>query len=399
MPHERNWNFDEVINRENTKAIKWDQEFMKEYFKAGELLPLWVADMDFRAPKALLDALKKRVEHGIFGYTLPGESYQNAVINWFQRRHNWTIDKDWLLFAPGVVPAIQFIIQTYTVPGDKIIIQEPVYYPFKSTIQENGRIVLNNQLVIKNNHYEIDFKDLEQKCKTPRAKMLILCSPHNPVGRVWTKDELTKLGKICNKNNILVVADEIHCDLVFPGHTYVPYAAISKKFADNSITCTAPSKTFNIAGLKTSNTIISNKFLREKLAITMQNVSIRAPGIFGGLALETVYNECEDWLDDLLVYLQSNFDFLVKYVEEKMPGVKVFDLEGTYLVWVDFRKLGLDSKKLNEIIKKEAKVGLDDGAMFGESGGGFQRFNLACPKSILKEALDRIRNALHSNLK
>ena len=229
--------------------------------------------------------------------------------------------------------------------------------------------------------------------------MLILCSPHNPVARVWTKEELTKLGKICNKHNILVIADEIHCDLIFPGHTHVPYATISKKFADNSITCTAPSKTFNTAGLKTSNTIISNKLLREKLAITMQNVSIRSPGIFGGLALETVYNECEDWLDDLLVYLKSNFDFLVKYVEEKMPEVKVFDLEGTYLAWVDFRALGLDPKKLDEIIKKEARVGLDDGAMFGELGSGFQRFNLACPKSILEEALERILNALDSHIK
>ncbi len=400
MPQERNWNFDEVIYREGTNAIKWDQVFMKEHFKIdGDLLPLWVADMDFRAPKALLDALKKRVEHGVFGYSLPGDTYHKAVIDWFQRRHNWTIEKDWLLFAPGVVPAIQFIIQTYTIPGDKIIIQEPVYYPFKSSIQENGRIVLNNQLVIKDSHYEIDFKDLEEKCKTPRAKMLILCSPHNPVARVWTKEELTKLGKICNKHNILVIADEIHCDLIFPGHTHVPYATISKKFADNSITCTAPSKTFNTAGLKTSNTIISNKLLREKLAITMQNVSIRSPGIFGGLALETVYNECEDWLDDLLVYLKSNFDFLVKYVEEKMPEVKVFDLEGTYLAWVDFRALGLDPKKLDEIIKKEARVGLDDGAMFGELGSGFQRFNLACPKSILEEALERILNALDSHIK
>ncbi len=400
MTQERNWNFDEVVSRKDTKAIKWDQEFMKDYFKVDvELLPLWVADMDFRAPKALLDALKRRVEHGIFGYSLPGDSYYKAIIDWFQRKHNWIIEKEWLLFAPGVVPAIQFIIQTFTVPGDKIIIQEPVYYPFKSSIQENGRIVLNNQLVIKNNRYEIDFKDLEEKCKTPRVKLLILCSPHNPVARVWTKEELTKLGKICNKHNVLVISDEIHCDLVLPDQTHVPYASITKKFADKSITCTAPSKTFNIAGLKTSNTIISNKILREKLAITMQNVSIRSSGIFGGLALETVYNECEDWLEDLLVYLKSNFDFMVKYFEENIPGAVVFDLEGTYLAWVDFRALGLDPKKLDEIIKKEAKVGLDDGAMFGESGSGFQRFNLACPKSILEEALGRIRDSLDSHIK
>lgn len=394
MSENKKWNFDEVIDRTGTRAIKWDQEFMKEYFKVGDLLPLWVADMDFRAPEALINALKKRADHGIFGYTLSGDPYKDAVVNWFQRRHNWAIEKDWLLYAPGVVPAVKFIIQTFTRPGDKIIIQEPVYYPFKTSIQENGRIVLNNQLVIKNNRYEIDFKDLEEKCKTPRVKMLILCSPHNPIARVWTKEELTKIGKICNKHNVLVLSDEIHCDLIFPGHEHIPYASISKKFAENSITCTAPSKTFNIAGLKASNTIISNKQLRDKLTITMQNISIMGPSIFGGIALETVYNDCEDWLDDLLVYLKSNYDFLVEFIKENMPGVEVFDLEGTYLAWVDFRKLGIDAKKLDEIIKQEAKVGLDDGAMFGESGGCFQRVNLACPKSILEEALVRIQKAL-----
>ena len=397
MTDEKKWNFDEVVDRTNSNAIKWDQKLMREYFKVeNDLLPLWVADMDFRAPNVLIDALKKRAEHGIFGYTMSGESYREAVVNWFQKRHNWTIEKEWLLYSPGVVPAVKFIIQTYTRPGDKIIIQEPVYYPFKSSIEENGRIMLNNQLVINNGHYEIDFKDLEEKCKIPITKMLILCSPHNPVSRVWTKEELTKIGKICNKYNVLVLSDEIHCDLVFPGYTHTPYASISKKFADNCITCTAPSKTFNIAGLKASTTIVSNKELREQLQTTMQNVSIMGPSIFGGIALETVYNDCEDWLDALLVYIKSNFDFLVNYLKEKMPGVGVFELEGTYLAWVDFRSLGIEPKKLDELIKKEAKVGLDDGLMFGESGGCFQRFNLACPKSILKEALDRIRASLES---
>ena len=399
MTNKNKWNFDEIIDRKESGAIKWDEKFMEEYFGVGDLLPLWVADMDFRAPQILIDKMKARVEHGIFGYTFPKESYYQSIINWFKRRHDWTIEKDWIVYSPGIVPAIKFIIKTFSKPGDGLIIQEPVYYPFRSSIEELGRKVLNNELISENNSYKMNFKDLEEKCKTPRTKMLILCNPHNPVSRVFTKEELTKLGKICIENNVLVISDEIHCDLIFPGYKHIVFPNISEEFAQNSITCVAPSKTFNIAGLKTSNIIIPNKVIREEFATTMSNASLRGPTIFGGLAMETCYNECEGWLDDLLIYIKKNYDFMVSFFKEKMSGIEVFDLEGTYLAWVDFRSLGLNQKTLDEIMKKEAKVGLDDGAMFGKIGEGFQRFNLACPKEILKEALERIEKTFRQYLK
>ncbi|NHJ04650.1 MAG: pyridoxal phosphate-dependent aminotransferase [Candidatus Heimdallarchaeota archaeon] len=399
MPKNSKWNFDEIVDRTKTNAVKWDQKFMEKYFGIGDLLPLWVADMDFRAPKELIDVLKERVEHGIFGYTFPNESYFNSIIHWFERRHNWKIEKDWILYSPGIVPAVKFLIQIFTKPGDGVIIQEPVYYPFKSSIEENGRKVINNELLLENSSYKMDFKDLEEKCQTPRAKMLILCSPHNPVSRVWSKEELTKLGRICVDNGILVISDEIHCDLILPGYKHTIFADISEEFAQKSITCVAPSKTFNIAGLKTSSVIIPNKSLREDFATTMNNVSIGAPGIFGGLATETVYNKCENWLDEMLVYVKENYEYLVNFLKEKLPSLRVFDLEGTYLAWIDFRPLKINPKNLDAIIKKEAKVGLDDGAMFGKSGEGFQRINLACPRTILKDALIRINNTFQTYIK
>ncbi|NHJ39826.1 MAG: pyridoxal phosphate-dependent aminotransferase [Asgard group archaeon] len=394
MQKNNKYNFDEIIDRQETYSVKWDSEFMEKHFGTGDLLPLWVADMDFKAPDVLLDAMKRRVEHGIFGYTLVKEPYYLSIINWFKRRHNWHIEKDWIKICPGVVPAINFIIQGFSKPGDNIIIQEPVYYPFASSIKNNGRVVINNDLVLKEDHYKINFKDLEEKCKQSRTKIFILCSPHNPIGRVWTKNELKELGDICIDNNVLVIADEIHCDLIFEGHKHIPFASISKKFADNSITCIAPSKTFNVAGLKASNVIIPNKKMCEEFTTVTSNASIRGLSIFGYLATEVVYNECEEWLEELLIYLWNNYLFLKEFFEKNMPSVKIFDLEGTYLPWIDFRALGIESKILDEIIKKDAKVGLDDGAMFGESGAGFQRINIACPKSLLQESLQRIYEAI-----
>jgi cystathionine beta-lyase len=394
----KKWNFDEIVDRNGTNAVKWDPKFLEELFGVGDLLPLWVADMDFKAPDVLLDALKERINHGVFGYTIPGDSYYQSIINWFKRRHNWKIEKDWIKISPGVVPAINFIIQGFSKPGDNIIIQEPVYHPFASCIKGNGRIVLNNELVIKEKRYEMNFKDLEEKCKSHRTKQLILCSPHNPVGRVWTKSELKQLGEICIDNNVLVISDEIHCDLIFQNNKHIPFASISKKFADSSITCVAPSKTFNVAGLKSSNVIIPNKKLLDEFTTVTTNLTIRGITILGYIATETVYNKCEEWLDALLEYLWKNYLFMVEFFKENLPTVKVFDLEGTYIPWVDFSALGIDHKILDDIIKKDAKVGLDAGTKFGESGAGFQRINIACPQAILKEALERIHKAITAHL-
>lgn len=399
MPKKNRYNFDELITREGTDAIKWDTKFMEEYFGVGDLLPLWVADMDFRAPEVLLQALKKRVDHGIFGYTIPSESYYQAIINWFKRRHGWSIEKEWLQFAPGVVTAINVIIQTFSKPGDGVIIQEPVYYPFARTIKNNGREVLNNELLFSGGSYQIDFNDLKEKCAMPRTKLLILCSPHNPIARVWKTEELKQLGEICIENNVLVISDEIHCDITFNNHKHIPFASISRDFAERSFTCVAPTKTFNIAGLKSSNVIIPNPTLREDFTTVLTNISIASPSIFALVATETAYNSCENWLNEVLAYIWDNYCFLKDFFAINFPNCYVLPLEGTYLPWVDFRPLGIEAKELDRIIKEEAKVGLDDGAMFGESGAGFQRINIACPREILKEALNRIRDALIKHLK
>ncbi len=388
------WNFDEVIDRKCYGTIKWDPYVLKFFLGHENLLPLWVADMDFRAPEPITKAMIERVNHGIFGYTLPEEDFYQAVINWFQRRHNWKIQRDWFISTPGIVSAISYLVLAFSKLGDKIIIQEPVYYPFRMCIENNGRRALVNPLKFVDGHYEMDFEDLEKKVKDPRAKVLILCSPHNPVGRVWKLEELEKLGNICIKNNIIVISDEIHCDLIFPGFTHVPFASISEQFAQNSITCTAGSKTFNIAGLQTSNILIPDPIKRQIFNTQMENLSLRFPGIFGAIALKAAYNECEDWLDAAMAYMKKNYEFLEKFIQERLPGVKVIEIQGTYLVWMDFRGLKLTPIELDDIIKKEAKVGLDNGPMFGTGGLGFQRINIACPLSIVRDALERLETAL-----
>ncbi|MHA1473810.1 MAG: MalY/PatB family protein [Promethearchaeota archaeon] len=388
------WNFDEVIDRNCFGTIKWEPKFLKMWLKYEDLLPLWVADMDFRAPEPITKALIERVNHGIFGYTLPEEDYYEAVINWFQRRHNWKIQKEWFIYTPGIVSAISCLLLAFSKPGDKVIIQEPVYYPFKEAIQKNGRRALVNPLKLIDNHYEMDFEDLEKKVKDPRAKILILCSPHNPISRLWKGEELKKLGNICIKNNILVISDEIHCDLIFPGFTHVPFASISEEFAQNSVICTAGSKTFNIAGLLTSNILIPDPIKRQTFVNQMENLALKMPGIFGVIALKTAYNECEDWVDAVMVYIKKNYEFLKNFIQEKLPGVKVIEPEGTYLIWMDFRDIKLTQNELDDILKKEAKVGLDSGPMFGKGGIGFQRINIACPLSTLQNALERIESAL-----
>lgn len=386
-------NYDEVIDRTHTDSIKWNPITIEKWFKLKDQLPLWVADMDFRVPPEVIESIIERAKHGIFGYAAAGDEYYQSIIDWFYNRHAWKIEKDWIKQTPGVVPAINFIIQTFSRPGDKILIQEPVYYPFRSSIEGNGRIVVVNELQETENRYSIDFEDFEKKIKQSRVRIFILCSPHNPVGRVWTKSELLKMGEICLENNVLIIADEIHCDLIMPGYKHTPFASLSEKLAQNSIVCTAASKTFNLAGLHASNIIIPNKEIRRQFNITLENLGLMGLNIFGRLSVEVAYQKGESWLDETLTYISQNYSFLCEYMAENLPEVRISPMEGTYLAWVDYNPLGIDSKTLDHLIKHEANVLLDDGSMFGESGKGFQRFNLACPRSILKEALDKITQA------
>ena len=391
------YDFDRIIDRSGTNSVKWDKHFLKEHFKADDILPLWVADMDFQCPQPVIDALKKRATQEIYGYTwYKTPTYLDAVSNWMKRRHGWKIDQEWIIFSPGIVPAIYMLVQTFTNVGEKVIVQPPVYYPFFSAIENNGRILLSNQLHYENKRYTFDFEDFEEKAKDPLTKMFILCSPHNPVGRVWTEKELRRLGNVCLENNVLIIADEIHHDLILSGYNHTLFSTISQDFEKNTIMCTAPSKTFNIAGLKTSNIIIPDEKLRESFLNTIsKRNSVMSPNAFGIVALIAAYNEGEEWLKQALNYIEVNFEFLKNFINENLPDVDFIDPEGTYLAWLDCNRLGMDDEKLSEFMLKKAKVALDDGKIFGLGGEGFERINVGCPRSILKECMTRIFNALN----
>ncbi len=391
----KDWNFDEIIDRSSTASMKWEPEILTATFGKGRenLLPLWVADMDFKCPTVVRAAMEKRLSHQIYGYSLIDPSYFPALISWYQRRHHWEIDRNWITTTPGIVPAIHYMVQCFTRPGDQIILQTPVYYPFARAVRNNGRRVLENPLQITANHYQMDFIDLEKKAKDPRVTMAILCSPHNPVGRVWTKKELETFGNICIENNILVISDEIHCDLIMPGFRHTCFPTISDTFARHSITAVAASKTFNLAGLQQSSLIIPDARLRRQMETYMEDLGFKnsvGGTLFGPIAAAAAYNSAEAWLEDLILYLHENFIYLKTCLETQLPGVKVYDLEGTYLVWVDFRKTGLDPDKLIQVLEEDARIGLDHGEWFGENGAGFERFNIACPRSVLTRAAEAV---------
>ena len=390
------YDFDRIIDRCDTHSVKWDSCFLKERFKIDDVLPLWVADMDFQCPQPVIDALKKRAEKGIYGYCwFKTPTYLDAVSNWMKGRHKWKIDNEWIVFSPGIVPAIKMLVQTFTNVGEKIIIQPPVYYPFFSAVKNNGRILLENKLCYENKKYTFDFEDFEEKTKDPLTKMFILCSPHNPVGRVWTEKELRKLGDICLENDVLIISDEIHHDLILSGYKHTLFSTISEDFERNTIICTAPSKTFNIAGLNTSNIIIPDEKMRESFINTISNRnSVMSPNVFGIVALIAAYNEGEEWLNQALRYIETNFRYLKQFINESIPNIDFIDPEGTYLAWLDCNKLGMIDEELSEFMLKRAKVALDDGKIFGSGGEGFERINIACPKSILEECMIRIVNAL-----
>ena len=382
------YNFDEIIPRRGTNSYKWDS--------AGDadILPMWVADMDFRTAPPVVEALRKRAEHGIFGYVRVPDAYYAAVTNWFARRHDWQIEKEWIIYTTGVVPALSAVIKALTIPGDKVMVQTPVYNCFFSSIRNNGCGMIANPLIYRNGTYQIDFADLEQKAADPSVKVLLLCNPHNPAGRVWTKQELTRIGDICIRNNVWVIADEIHCELVFPGHTYIPFASISQEFLMHSVTCTSPSKAFNLAGLQIANIISADTDIRIKIdkAINVNEVCDVNP--FGVEALMAAYNDSEEWLEELKQYLSANYNYLRAYFAECLPKFPVSMLEGTYLVWVDCSVLNQSSDKIVKTLLEKEKLWVNEGGLYGEAGEGFIRINIACPRQQLIEGLNRLRRAL-----
>ena len=390
------YQFDECVNRRGSGCYKWDTA------QEDDIVPMWVADMDFRVAQPIIDALHHRVEHGVFGYVKVPETYYNSVINWFQRRHGWLIEREWMQYTIGVVPALSAIIKALTAPGDKVVVLTPVYNCFFSCIHNNGCEVSECPLVrvpatteVGDFTYQIDFDAFEEKCKDPQAKLFVLCNPHNPAGRVWTKEELAHLNEICMRNQVLVVADEIHCELVMHGHEYIPFASVSEECLHNSITCNSPSKSFNIAGLQMSNIICVNPIIRRRVdrAININETCDVNP--FGYVAAMAAYNESEDWLEQLNDYIWENYQVLYSFFQKNLPQFKVAMLEGTYLAWVDIRATGIDSDELTNRLLKDGKVMVSSGTIYGKTDGeGYIRINMACPKKQLLEALERIRKVL-----
>ncbi len=384
-------NFDHMIDRRNTGATKWDNR--GALFGEKDILPMWIADMDFPSPAAVAEAVKRRAGHPIFGYTeIPG-SYNDAVIRWMKRRNGWAINEKWIVHTPGVVTSIKIAILAYTDINDKILIQSPVYYPFYSCITSNDRQLVVNPLKLKGGAYRIDFDDLEDKLRNG-VKMMILCSPHNPVGRVWEKEELNQVAGLCIKYNVLLLSDEIHSDLIYDGSRHIPAAALSEEILQNSVTCISPTKTFNLAGLAESMAIIPNSELRSRFQIVLKKVGADMLNIFGAVAAEAAYTHGEAWLEELMDYLSANMELILDTFRQKIPSVKVIRPEGTYLAWMDCREIAESAGELKEFFARQAGVGLSDGAIFGKDGAGFQRMNFACPRSLLTEGLQRIEDAV-----
>jgi cysteine-S-conjugate beta-lyase len=380
------YNFDKWAGTQNKESVKWS-------YKEG-YLPMGIADMDFETLPEIKEAIIERASRDIYGYSILQEDYKPALINWYGKNHNWKIDEDWLCISPGVSPAIGITIRALTNPGDKVILQTPVYPPFFGEITHNGCGIVNNPLLLDDNGYHINFEELEEKASDVRVKLLLLCNPHNPVGRVWTKEELTRLGEICLKYNVIVIADEIHGDLVFKDKKYIPFASISEEFARNSITCTAPSKTFNLAGIQVSNIIIPDRKLRTEYEIGRHNIGISRLNVFASSACTAAYLHGEQWLAEALKYIEDNKDFTINYIRNNLPQINIHEPEGTYMIWLDFRKFELTDEELHKIIFNEAKIVLNEGHTFGKGGEGFQRMNIACPRAIIEEALERLKAVL-----
>lgn len=387
------YDFDKIIDRKNTDSIKYD--FAKERGKPEGVLPLWVADMDFSAPPCVIDALVEKSRHGIFGYSESRGDYFEALRGWFSKQFNWNVQPEWLVKTSGVVFAINNAIRALTDEGDSVLIQQPVYHPFSSSVLMNRRNLVVNRLIYSQQKYSIDFSDFEEKIVNNNVKLFILCSPHNPVGRVWTEEELLKLGELCLKHGVIVISDEIHADFTYPGYRHLVFANLKPEFSEIAVTCTAPTKTFNLAGLHISNIFIANADIRRRFKKELTKCGCSQPNIMGITACRAAYTGGSEWLSELKEYLSGNLDFLRSFLNQKLPQIKLVEPEGTYLAWLDFSALGFDDNKLESFIENEAGLWLDSGTKFGAGGEGFQRINIACPRSVLKKALTQLEQAVN----
>jgi cysteine-S-conjugate beta-lyase len=385
------WNFDETVNREGTNCIKYD--LREEIFGVKDVIPLWVADMDFKTPDFIVNSLQNRLNHEIYGYSLRPPEYFLSITEWLKIRHNWLIEKEWICFCPGIVPALNFCTLAFTQPGDNIIVQPPVYFPFFSAAESHGRKLIYNKLVESDGRWIMDYDSLIASIDT-KTRMIFLSNPHNPVGRVWTPDELYKLADICLKNNILIISDEIHCDLVLPGYTHTPVASLSEKIAANTITCIAPSKTFNLAGLSTSSVIISNPALRKTFSRIVDNLHIGGGNIFGTIASIAAYSHGHQWVDALLDYIDHNIDFVRDYCWKMIPEIIPVQPEATYMIWLDCRKFGMTGKELQHFFTSKTGTGMNEGSTFGPGGEGFMRMNVATTHQIVMKAMEQIEKAV-----
>lgn len=387
------YNFDEIIDRSNTDSSKLEN--LRSLFGREDLIPLWVADMDFKSPPAIIDALKKRVEHGLFGYTVKSDAYINSIINWLKNRHKWEINKEDIIYVPGVVKGFAFAIDEFTEKGDNIIIQPPVYHPFRIVSSSLGRNVVNNPLIESNGKYKMDFNGLRKIVAQKQCKMLILCNPHNPAGRAWTAQELKELAEICFDNNILVVSDEIHSDMALPGFTHTPFAKVSDKAENNCITLMAPSKTFNIAGIVSSFAVVTNKKIRDKYLSYIKPRGFDEGTIFAYTATRVAYDECGDWLNQMLEYVQKNIEFVDSFLKKNIPQIKAMLPEASFLMWLDCSALNLSQPDLVKLFVEKAGLALNDGTMFGIEGKGFMRLNVGTSKIVLEKALNNLKNVVN----
>lgn len=384
-----NYIFDEIVNRRGTNCVKWDVE------NEDGIIPMWVADMDFPAAPAIRKAVEARAKHGVYGYTIVPDSYYRAITSWFKRRHGWTIDKEWIIYTTGVIPAISAAIKALTMPGEQVLIQTPVYNCFFSSIKNQGCQILENPLKRNGNSYVVDWDDFERKCADEKTTVFLLCNPHNPSGRVWTKAELARMNEICLRHRVAVVSDEIHCELVMPGNKFTPFAAVNEDCKNNGVTLNSPTKNFNIAGLQIANIVCANPVWRRRIDRAINIFEVCDVNPFGPVALEAAYNDSENWMDELNEYLFANYQLLCDTFAKELPQYEVMRLEGTYLVWVDVRPSGLSSDEVAEKLLKEGKVQVNSGTMYGQTTGeGYVRINIACPRATLIEGLKRMVDVL-----